>query len=348
MLICIYEDRPKQMVGVKLLILSLTKHCPNLRISLISPKVEPQFRQWLTSYPQVELQEKKLTGSGSYNIKPAVLLDNLKRGEEECVWIDTDIIINGDITPLLEESAETVIVTQDPWEYPSGSTYRAQTWKLEVGRDLPGAFNSSVVRVTHYHIALMEAWLKLTQDPEYLRQQTMPARLRNGNMLSDQDIISALLASKNFSHFPVKRLQHPQEILQHHGAGAYGFSERLITLTNGLPPFIHAMGTIKPWQIVDEEVMIKKLELAHKSRLLQILRIYYEQFYIELSPYVHLAQQYRETMEEPDSWLVNHSPAVSLSMLLSGNHPSLKGAIQASVHQMLLVIKSFKKQLKKT
>ena len=347
MLICIYEDRPQQLVGVKLLILSLIKHCPDLKILLTCPVIDSLFRNWLSLYPQVLLKEEKLAGSGSYNVKPAVLLDALLSGEDECIWIDTDIIINENIMPLLKEHLDTVIVTQDPWEYLSGSTHRAKTFNLEVGRDLPGALNSSVVRVTSQHIKLLEAWLQLTQTPEYMKQQSIPVRLRNGHMLGDQDVLSAVLASKEFSHFPVKRLKCGEEILQHHGAGAYGLTQRWLTFFNGLPPFIHAMGSVKPWQMNDNEFMVQKLELISKSSLTQNIRLLYEKNYLELSPYVHLARQYQSSVNEPTEWMDKSTLLGKFSQFLSFNHPSLKGSVQAGLHQLLFLGKLTKSKILK-
>jgi hypothetical protein len=339
MIICIYEDRYQQLVGVKLLILSLLKHCPDLKVLLTCPVTDPSFRHWLSFYPQVLLKEEKLVGFGSFNIKPAVLLNALASGNEECIWIDTDIIINGDIIPLLKEPSEVVIVTQDPWEFPSGSSHRAKTFTLEVGRDLEGAFNSGVVRVTSQHIPLLEAWLDLIQFPEYVKQQALPGNLRHFHMTSDQDILSALLASKKFSHVPIKKLRHGREILQHHGAGAYGIAERWSIFFSGLPPLIHAMGSVKPWQMTDNELMIQRLDLTLKNSLIQNMRLFYEKLYLELSPYVNLAQQYQSSVNEPTEWINKSTLLGKISNFLSFNHPSLRGFVQAELHELLFSFK---------
>ena len=44
MIVCISEDRPNFEPGVRLLLMSLTKHCPNLPVYLI-------FRQRITNLP---------------------------------------------------------------------------------------------------------------------------------------------------------------------------------------------------------------------------------------------------------------------------------------------------------
>ncbi len=333
MLVCVYEDRPHQIAGVKLLVSSLAKHCPEWRVWLTCPEVNDRFRAWVSRYPQVRLIEQRLEGSGSFNVKPSVLLAALEAGEEECVWMDTDVIVNGEIGSLLAESAETVVVTQDPWEYASGSSYRAATWGLAVGRDLPGPLNSSVVRVTFHHLHLLKAWQGLTRQPAYLEEQSKPVYLRDGNSLSDQDLLSAVLASEEFSKFPVRRLRHGEEILQHHGAGAYGVRWRWLTFVRGLPPLLHAMGTVKPWQMVDKPAIVTQP------------RSYYERMYLELSPYVHVARQYRETIEEPSKWMDVQTITGQISRMTSFNHPSFKGMTQAILHQIVYRLKS---QVKRT
>ncbi|OUC11641.1 MAG: hypothetical protein B0A82_25880 [Alkalinema sp. CACIAM 70d] len=320
-LVCLYEDRPQQIPGIKLTILSLTKHHPHLPISLICPIIDTQFHHWLSKYPQVSLRTDRPSGAGSYNVKPTVLIAGLQSGAEECIWLDTDVLVNHSILDLVTAPPETIIVTQDPWETASGSSYRAGSWGFVVGRDLPGSLNSSVIRVTHQHQALLQHWLELTQQPEYLAAQKQPAHQRPSHLLSDQDLLSALLASQDYAHFPVKRLFHGRDILQHHGAGAYTLKERSQTIFNKLPPFLHAMGSVKPWQVNE-----------HPSPFTNF-RQYYERVYLELSPYVHVARQYRQLMEEPTPWMDVQTLAGKLSTLLWLNQPSLKGITQASLHR---------------
>jgi hypothetical protein len=320
MLVCLYEDRPQQVPGLKLLILSLRRYCPSWPVRLRFPAISDNLRVWLASFPNVTVIDQGLNISGSYNIKPTVLLDGLST-TDECIWLDTDVLVNGDLAVLERIPPEVLIVTQDPWEYSLGSTYRCATWGLSAGRELDGPLNSAVVRVTRRHRELLSTWQQLVSQESYLREQQKPAEDRNHHLLSDQDALSAILASENFKNIPVRRLFHSSEILQHQGAGAYGLRHRWQNLQTGLPPLLHAMGKIKPWRAP-----------VH-PRLAREFRDYYERTYLELSPYVHIARQYRSSLDEDTSWTDIQTVAGRLGSIAALGHPCLKGAVQATMHR---------------
>jgi hypothetical protein len=320
-LVCLYEDRPHQLPGVKLLVLSLSRYCPKWPVRLFVPDADSSIRAWFRKFSQVELVLSKPEAGGSFNVKPTILIQALASGEPECLWIDTDVLVNRDPSYLFCVSPETIVVTQDPWEYEDGSTHRAATWHLKHGRSLPGPLNSAVVRVTQHHLPLIQAWRDILRRDWYLRMQALPVRERDQHALSDQDAISALLASEVFSSIPVKRMRHPTEILQHHGAGAYSLKERLQTLWGGLPPLIHAMGSVKPWQ------------MKPRPSPLQDLRTYYERYYLELSPYLHAARRYRMELGEEYEWLNISTGLGRMSHLTALGSPSVQGIWQATLHR---------------
>jgi hypothetical protein len=179
-----------------------------------------------------------------------------------------------------------------------------------------------MVRVSQQHKELLYHWQKIVTKEDYLLEQAKPAAQRNQHMLGDQDALSALLASEEFCSIPVRPLRHSVEILQHHGAGAYGPVQRWSNLIHGMSPVIHAMGTVKPWKMPD------------RPRLLRSPRDYYERAYLELSPYVHFARRYRAELEEDDGgWLDIRTLAGVLGTVTSFNWPLLKGILQASFHR---------------
>lgn len=324
-LVSLYEDRAYQLPGLKLLLLSLARYCPSWPVRLRFPAAPESFRNWLRRYPQVELIDQRLDVSGSYNVKPAVLLDALATGAEACLWLDTDVLVNGKLDFLAALDPQTIAVTQDPWEYADGSTHRSRTWELGEGRSLPGPLNSAVVRVTPAHHDLLLAWQDLLGTSRYLAEQAKEVHLRHGHMLGDQDVLSALLASQRFAGIPILLLRHGVEILQHHGAGAYALKHRWRSLAQGLPPLIHAMGSVKPWRMP-----------AHPSPL-RAPRDYYERVYLELSPYVHVARGYEDEIAEDDAaesndWLRLHTLAGRVGTVAWMNQPALKGTLQAFLH----------------
>jgi hypothetical protein len=114
---------------------------------------------------------------------------------------------------------------------------------------------------------------------------------------------------------------HSTEILQHHGAGAYGPKQRWSNLIHGMPPLIHAMGTVKPWK------------MPERPGLLDSPRDYYERTYLELSPYAHFARQYRFLLNEEAGWLDVRTFAGVVGTLAAFNWPALKGLVQATLHR---------------
>jgi hypothetical protein len=324
MVVCLYEDRAYQVPGVKILILSLNRYCSRWSIRLRFPGISDEFRKWVRQFEQVTLIEERLTRSGSYDVKPTVLLDGLNSGASECLWLDTDVIVNGPLDFIAQNSPETIIVAQDPWEYADGSSHRCKSWGLVAGRSLPGPLNSAVVRVSDRHASLLGAWYSLLSIDTYLAEKEVPLQERNHHLLSDQDGLSALLASEEFASFPLCRLRHATEILQHHGAGAYGLIQRWETLKGGLPPLVHAMGSVKPWNMTD------------RPSLMGQPRDYYERNYLELSPYVHLARQYRAELDAETDWLDIRTSTGRLGTMLGFNQPAFKGAAQAVLHRGIL------------
>jgi hypothetical protein len=323
LLVCLYEDRPYQIPGLKILLLSLERHCPSWPIRLRFPDIPSSFRAWLQRFSQVNLQEERLASGGSYNVKPSVLLDGLATGANTCLWLDTDILVNRDLDYVAALPPDTIVVTQDPWEYVDGSTHRCATWGLTGGRSLPGPLNSSVVRVTKHHEVFLDAWRQVLLVEAYLAEQAKPVTRRNQHLLSDQDALSALLASEEFATIPVVRLAHSKDILQHHGAGAYRLQHRWSNLKHGMPLLIHAMGTVKPWRMPDRPSSFRSL------------RDYYERTYLELSPYVHYARQYRSYLDENTSWLDIQTLTGRVGSTIAFDQPQLKGTLQSIIHRTL-------------
>jgi hypothetical protein len=62
--VCLYEDRPTDLVGLKLLILSLEQYSPDVPIYVFFPTATYAFRQWLAQHPQAQLQTLEASASG--------------------------------------------------------------------------------------------------------------------------------------------------------------------------------------------------------------------------------------------------------------------------------------------
>jgi len=319
MLICVYEDRVKQLPGLMLLVHSLSIHCPRSPIRLRFPALPPRERAWLRNYPNVVLVDEPLDGAGSYNVKAAVLLDGLATGAGTCLWLDTDILVNGSLDFIAATPDDVVVTTEDPWCVPAGSSLRCSSFGLMPGRQLAGPLNSAVLKVGDGHEALLRRWATQLKDPRYLAEQAKSVFVRNPLMLGDQDVLSALLASKDFAHIPLHVLKHPTDVLHHHGPGAFGPRQRMAVRKSGLPPLIHAMGGIKPWAMSDRPSSFRE---------------YYERMYLETSPYVTLARRYAAVLETRPHWLDVQLPLSRLSLRVNSNNAIYSGMVLAAIHRL--------------
>ena len=97
MIVCIAEYRKGFQPSIKLLILSIVEHCPTLKIYLIFPNADQEFMSWLSGYPQVTLRRTPLPTAYGVNVKPQAILPLFDEGHEDILWIDSDIIVTGDL-----------------------------------------------------------------------------------------------------------------------------------------------------------------------------------------------------------------------------------------------------------
>ena len=247
--ICIAEDREVCEPALKLLILSLNLHSPETAVSLFYPPAQEGFLAWIEKFPQVHLQTDRLKNGFGWNVKPQAIMHLLDRGFEEVVWIDSDIIVTDNILPIFSSlQSATIVATEHTLseERCDTNALRARLWGLPVGRVLPFTLSSGVVRVTRDHYHLMERWWELLQSNEYQDFQKREWRQRPFHMLGDQDVLTALLTSKEFSEIPIHILRRGKHILQFDGVYGYTVAERTRNLLGDGPAFIHS-GAGKPW-----------------------------------------------------------------------------------------------------
>lgn len=324
MLVCVHEDRASALVGVKLLVLSLKRHCPDLRIVVSAPSAPDEFVQWCAGELTVILRTHRPgTGTG-WNVKPSLLLDLLDQGHEEVVWLDSDIALAGDFRPLLYTcEAETLVVSQAQyWDIYQRGTTRTELWNLTPGRPLPFLVSSGFIRVTEHHRPLLEAWQDLLQTPAYIRAQARTLYRRPVHMLGDQDVLTALLASDQFAHVPMMFLKRGRDIILTVGPAGYTIGERLTSLWHRRSaPLIH-IGGVKPWE----------LPLTGRSR-------YYERVYQETSPYAWVARPYARKLGEVMVGLQPRTLAARVMRAVTFDHPAMQGFPQAVHHTAMRRLK---------
>src|SRR5690348_12484723 len=126
MIVCVHEDRPEYLIGLKLTVLSLTRHCPDLPVIISCPHPPDTFRQWVATLSNTQLMADPNLAGLSWNVKPTILLKCLNEGHHDVIWIDTDILVNQDFRPRLGHlDDKTLVVTQEVyWGQQQGGNHR--------------------------------------------------------------------------------------------------------------------------------------------------------------------------------------------------------------------------------
>ncbi|MGP1373482.1 MAG: nucleotide-diphospho-sugar transferase [Almyronema sp.] len=326
MVVCIAESRLSEEIAIKLLLLSLQQHCPDLPVVLFYPPASSAFQQWLAPFAQVQWRDTLPAHVSAYDIKPYLLSWLLQEGYPQVWWIDADIILTQDFRPSLGSlAADTLVVTEEAlYGHYADAGYRAKAWGFEVGRQLPFTLNTGVVRVTPAHSPLLDAWKAGLESDRYRAAQALPIGQRPFYLFGDQDVLTALLSSQAFATVPLKILRRGKEIIQYFGPPGYTLSERLGNFCNGLPAFIHSQGE-KPWRYRAAQAGIRR---------------HFDQARLELSPYVYTATRYKGSLPPDDlAWLAPQSRLGKGLKILGLGQPALTGLPLAALYSVLRLAK---------
>lgn len=312
--ICVAEDRAACEPALKILLLSLSTHCPWLEVNLFYPGASYDFRIWMKKCSRVVLQKARLRRNYRWNVKPQALLCLLDQGFDEVIWIDSDILVTRNIADVLSGlDRETIAVTEDALgnERDDSDARRARLWGFSVGRILPFVLNTGVLRVTRAHHSLLKRWWELVQLDAYQDCQKIAEwKERPVHMKGDQDVLTALLTSREFSDIPIRILGRGKHILQFCGLGGYTTFDRITRLRGTQPTFIHQFG-YKPW--------------SEPWPSEQTTRKYVERTYVDVSPYTLLAKRYRNELECGTEWMDPHYKLSRVLRMLGLGHSALAG-----------------------
>jgi hypothetical protein len=316
MLICTYEDRVDDFVGLRLLVSSLGRHVPQIPVHVACPAPDPALERWLRARPNVTLDATSDQGLRGWNVKAGLLMRLLEQGHPEVTWIDSDVIVAGDFRSLIPDDTSMIVTEELCRNGPKENRLRTEGWSLPVGRALPSLVNSAFVRVTREHLPLLAAWIALLKSDSYRAAQRLPFEQRPIHMIGDQDVLGALLGSREFSHLPVKFLARGREII-HDIRGGYAVSDRIANVFRPMPPLVHAQGA-KPWRYPE------------KPRFLREPTRYYRFTQVESSPYPHLARLHRDDLGPlfPPFLEVRSLPG-KLAGFVFRQNPHLQGLPQA-------------------
>lgn len=323
---CFAEDRPSCEPSLRLLVSSFCRHCGNRPVQLSFPPASKQFRDWVAQFPSINLSTDPIPGAYGWNVKPQAILSMLDKGHRDVVWIDSDIIIARDCAQLFSNLGhDDLVVTEEALYgyYSDADGLRARGWGFRVGRRLPFTLNSGVIRATAAHRDLLCRWKDLLSSDQYKTAQRLPWYERPVHLYGDQDVLTALLASVEYSQVPVKILRRGRDIIQFFGPYGYTVRERLGHIARGLPTFIHSQ-VGKPW-------------IRGPIAPAQGLRQKFDSLYLDLSPYTLAATQYREHLTDV-AWLDPRSSAGRILRRISMEHPAVAGlplAVVADAYRMI-------------
>jgi hypothetical protein len=310
--ICTFEDRVALEPGVRLLLLSLERHCPTATVILFATR-PATLATLLSSRPHrnlciqyVEIPES-LRG---WAVKPYVLLKALE-SRDQVYWIDTDIIVGRGIDEVLARyPLESLLVAQEPKAEAAIGPEKAIAWGLTPRRKFRTGVNSCFIRARLLHRPLLRAWLEVLTSPSFMAAQELPDFKRPLHAVSDQDVLDALLCSDRFSDVPVEFIRAGSDIAQCFRADGYTTGERLRNLFRRLPPMVHCQGG-KTWLRVDQRTLP-----------------------MDVSPYNAAARDYRDCLSGDTTWMFPRSAIGKMLEVAFAGHPSLTGLPPALYRQI--------------
>lgn len=298
-----YEDRPAAWIGLKLLSLSLQRSSPEVRLRVWGLPTGAPITGWMARRPGVVLREEVPMSLGGWDVKPWILGRVLREGASQAVWIDGDIIVNGDLNQLLDTvPTSCFLATEEPLhsEEVQGSGPRLGALGLTPGRPILRTVNSCFVRAKSEHLRLLDTWQTSMQDERYREAQRKPFLERPLGCRGDQDVLTGLLGSREFQDTAFHLLREGSEIAQCMHTLGFRTLARIRATFRGLPPLIHAQGE-KPW---DDNVSVST----------------------QLSPYARLAADLASLVpEEPMEWTQPRSQVARLLDVMFLRHHSLRG-----------------------
>lgn len=311
---CLVEDRPECEIGIRLLAVTLRRHCAGTRTLLFHPRPSAGLEAWLRGFPDIELVKRPLKGGGSADVKPHALLAAMEMGHGHVAWLDTDMMLAGDPRPMFERLPEGVLglareITSAPHQ---GTELRTRAWGMEPGRTFPHTLNTCLTRVTTGHADLMREWARLLGDERYTRHFGVPLQQRPPHAMFDLDVLNALVGSREWVHVPVHVYETGRDIIHCGGAVSYPVWERIRGLSGPCPPVLHALAA-KPWDLLDPSKVYVGRYWAFR-KLMQ-----------EISPFVALAREYRAEVGMPCPWLDTVSGWGRVLRFLGFGHFALRG-----------------------
>jgi hypothetical protein len=312
--VLIHQDRPEHIAGLRLAVASLRETCPDLPVRASCPGATPELLDWLTGHGVRAESDPRFADLG-WNVKPKLLLSALAQGHRQVMWVDADVIVARRPTQAIEQPPSVFVATEEfALGQEQGSRPRTQGWGLSPGRDRPVTVNSGVMLVSAEHRHLLERWEELLMSDAYVAAQERPPLERPLHMVSDQDVLTALLGSAEFADLEVRLLRRGLDIAQCAGPAGVTPTERLATLGDRSPALYHSVG-VKPWQHGESW----RYGTTWRSRA----RARYEDLHLRLSPYTAVARAFAPAAGVSMNAVAARNPVERLLIGIGERRPQL-------------------------
>jgi hypothetical protein len=319
---CTFENRRESQIGLKLLILSLKKHCRDFTLCVGILEEQPDFSEWLRRHAPhavpVPLPPFR-DSSDIWQVKPLLILQLFAQGWTNVTWLDADLIVLRDLEPLLAPlDDETLLMAQELDYAFEFNRPVMEAYRMRPQRELEGCVNTCVMRMTPRHEPLVRKLLECMKDPFFREQTETPPARRMIKWHYDQTIMEMLLTTADdgwTSAIPVRLIPAGSGVIQELGVTRYDLRDRLL---NGLgwnrPWIVHCLG-LKPW------------DPSPRTRS-----------YRAASVFSAFAETYRDEVEEPMPWANAGGWSSRIGRWLSLGQPHWMGighCVAGKVRQLL-------------
>lgn len=308
MIACAYDTRPEAEPGLRLLVASVNKNCSSLRLRVYFDHASDALRDMIANNMNVELHSTPRSFPRGVDVKPSILIQLLREGYKDVLWIDTDVIVTANVVRALDNIEEGALVLTEEGDtrgYLDQDGARSRLWGYSVGRNFPFVLNTAVIRVGPEHTDLLQAWRDCLNSELYRNAQRLPWHQRPVELMSDQDVLHALLCSEEYSSVTVHILRRGRSIIQEIGRRPASLRCWFTALVHGLPPFVHSQKRPKPWDI--------------RATRGQGIMSYLSQVQDDLSAYKTLSRCYADVLNPEDPWFSPKTSAGKAIIFLSGD-----------------------------
>ena len=113
--ICIGEDRRSCEHALKLLLISLSRHNAGTPVVVFYPPADQEFIDWAKTLDLENISVRRTwpRGASGWNVKPHMMLALLDEGYREIFWIDSDVLVTGNVPAAIGRLPGDILVAAE-------------------------------------------------------------------------------------------------------------------------------------------------------------------------------------------------------------------------------------------